>query len=292
MPNSTLQFYHDLVFHNGIEVIFTSYINNHELITNGFEYLQEYDYYLKDEMVIDGLNPKFEITIINRVKFFENSITKQRYLLYQNINDNLKELSVLEKVILIKEYYNQLEIITVKVETLDGDFINIIKNEILKIIGDLKIKFQNIVEYHTIFRKLTIKTERVMSIFQSKPEITYKFFGQLYDVASSLYLIDDTEISEEMFVDVFASANPEPPSKIIFDKSNLIVAFFLKEIEPFFENFNAVSIEKSKLFSNKQGKYLKSNDLYVALSRNKDNSHTYLIKIQNEINLLKKQYLK
>lgn len=292
MQNSILQFYHDLVFHNGIEVLFASFIKNPDLIANGFEYLQEYDYYIKDEMINDSEDAKFEITIINRDKFFENSIIKQTFILYQGISDNLIELPESEKSKLLIDYYHQLDIITVKLETLEGDLISIVKNEILKIIGDLKIKYQNIVEYHSVFRKLIIKTESVMSIFQSKPIVPYRFFGKLYDTASNLYLIDDVEISEEMFVDVFTSANPEPHSKIIFYKSNFIVAFFLKEIEPFFENFNAVSIEKSKLFLNKQGKPLKSNDLYVALSRNKDNSHTDIIKIQNEIKILKIEYLK
>ena len=80
--------------------------------------------------------------------------------------------------------------------------------------------------------------------------------------------------------------------KIIFNSKNHLIAHYLKEIEPFFNNLNSSTIEKSKCFYNKQGKLLTSTDLYTSLSRNKNNNLEYIKKITYQIHILQKAYLR
>jgi hypothetical protein len=146
------------------------------------------------------------------------------------------------------------------------------------------------VRHSSIQRVLNDDFEKKISLFQLIDGIKRPFLNKLYDVAIKLNLVDDRDTSEEMFLEVFMS--PKPSTKIKFNKANLPIALFLKEIEPFFEDLNATTIEKSNCFLNKQGKLITSTDIYATLSRNKEKRTSHLDKIQSEINLLKKQYLK
>jgi hypothetical protein len=163
-----------------------------------------------------------------------------------------------------------------------------------KIIDDLNeyiSSFSNVlIRDSNIQNTLNDDLEKTMPFFQLKDGIKSSFLKKLYDIVIHLDLIDDIDTQEDIFVEVFMS--PKPLNKIQFIKANLSIAFFFKEVEPFFEDLNPTTIEKSKIFLNKQGKKLTSTDLYTALSRNKDNKKIELLKIQDGINLLKKQYLK
>ncbi len=282
------KFYEDLIFHNGIKNIHDSfYIQT--IYTRDYKFIQElnsefiYEAWLKKDDSSDQIHIEHYVV---RVLKFNN---KRAFETLSKSIIKMEETEVKKFLIL------QLNLLNSLVEKYDADMSNVypeIRDDLIGIISDINIKYAHYQLTHKAFRKLTKNSDRIFSFFQVKSEITTSFFEKLYDFATSLYLIDGDEISEEMFFDAFTSANPEPTSKVIFTKPNFIVASFLKEIEPFFENFNSVSIEKSKLFLNKQGKPLKSNDLYTALSRNKDPKNTNIVDIQNEVNLLKKQYLK
>jgi hypothetical protein len=152
------------------------------------------------------------------------------------------------------------------------------------------IKPSNLNTTQKNYSNLYDENKKTSSIFFLKGGIKKSFLEKLYDLMIDLDLIDDVETREEDFIDVFCSA--KPLTKIQFIKPNLHVSFFLKEIEPFFESLNGVTIEKSKCFLNKQGKVITSTDLYTSLSRNKGKDLEYLKKIKSNVDKLKRTYLK
>ena len=103
-------------------------------------------------------------------------------------------------------------------------------------------------------------------------------------------MIDDSLVTEEMFIDVLTSIKPANESTITFIKTNPIVACYLKGIEIFFNNLNSVTIENSNCFINKNGKSINRSDLYAAKSR----GGTYPIfqDIKDGIDELVEEYLK
>jgi hypothetical protein len=163
-------------------------------------------------------------------------------------------------------------------------------NDFINDFADTNIRYVNLQDTNKIINNPNVHVEKSSSNFYLKGGIKSSFLGKLYDVMIDLDLIDDVETREEDFVEVFSS--PKPLNKIQFIKPNLHISFFLKEIEPFFESLNGVTIEKSKCFLNKQGKTITSTDLYTSLSRNKGKDLEYLRKIKNSIDVLKRIYLK
>ncbi|WP_445738366.1 hypothetical protein [Mariniflexile sp.] len=69
MNLSVIDFYFNIAFNSELDNVLASFLNNKELLDNGFEYLPEYDYYLKDKVEIDSDNPKFVLTIIDKEKY-------------------------------------------------------------------------------------------------------------------------------------------------------------------------------------------------------------------------------
>lgn len=267
---------------------------------------------LSDAFYVETIYTKGYNLVIERNKefWFEAWLNKQdisemiHYEQYLNkvLKYNTKQaLELLDELVLkldepvAKKFLNiQFNLLNSLIEKYDEDMNDCnpeVRTELISIISDINIKYSHYQLTHKALRKLTHRRDNIFSFFQIKSELKSSFFEKLYDVTiTPLNLIDDIEISEEVFIEVFTS--PKPLSKIQFIKPNATIAFFLKEIEPFFENFNSTTIEKSSSFLNKQGKVLTSTDLYTALSRNKDKKDNDFIKIQHEINLLKKQYLR
>jgi len=279
MSQSYLQFYTKIAFHNGLEKLMSEFLDNNQLLGNGFEYLKEYDYYLKDEMVIDSKDAVFVTTIINREKFLKDILLEQRKNLYDVLKIAPNSL---------KETLDNLNIVFAKIETQkEQKYFTIIIEELKNIVGDIILQYSSIVEHHPIYNRIK-RINSSLSYFQCK-ELPYVFFEKLYDLTYSLDLIDDVLITEEMFTNVFSSSKPE--FKIDFIKPNPIIAFYLKEIEVFFDNLKAVTIEKSELFRNKQGKLLKSSDLYTALSRGMNKNTSEKNKIKIKVEELKNMYL-
>ena len=286
--SSPFKFYEDLIFHDGIKKIHDSfYIQT--IYTRNYRFIQElnaefiYEAWLNKDDISDQIHIEHYVP---RVLKFNN---KQAF---ETLGKSIVKMDETEaKKFLIL----QLNLLSSLVEKYDTDLSNVypeIRNDLISIISDINIKYSHYQLTHKAFRKLTKNSESVISFFQVKSEITTSFFEKLYDVAIHLDLIDDVETSEDLFIEVFTSVKPEPESKIQFIKPNAMIALFLKEIESFFYNFNSITIEKSKSFLNKQGKIITSADLYTALSRSKDKHNNDFVKIQNEINLLKKQYLR
>lgn len=278
MPQSYLQFYSDIAFQNGLEKLMSEFLGNKQLLDNGFEYLKEYDYYLMEEMVSDAEDAVFEMTIINREKYLRDILLEQRKNLY-NVLKSTPDC--------LKGTLDELNIVFTKIESQEEHtYFAIIIEELKNVVGDIKLQYSNIIEHHPIYNKIR-RVNSSLSYFQCK-DLPYSFFEKLYELTYSLDLIDDVIVTEEEFTNVFTSATPE--SHIRFIKPNPIIAFYLKEIEVFFDNLNSVTIEKSQLFLNKQGKPLKSADLYTALSRGTDKNTVEKNRIKTKVEELKNMH--
>ena len=283
---TVLRYLEDILFFNGIQDVLNTFLGNAELISNGYDYLKEYDYYLKDEMIIDAENPVFQITIINRDDFFKKYLETNKQDIYDYLECNEGDQNF--QVILVK-VYDDLNTYIKKLEAIETKFNETIKHHLIALVEDFRIKFP-IVQIHKIFKHLN-DSSGFISFFQYK-DLKASFFEDLYEVTCKLNLIDDIAVLEETFYDVLTSSKPNPQQKIFFIKKNHLIAYYLKEIEPFFNNLNPVTIEQSKCFFNKQGKQLTSTDLYASLSRNKDKDLDLLKKIKLKLDELKKVHLK
>jgi hypothetical protein len=285
---SPLEFFNQLLFFDGLKLVLNSFYSENAF-TQGYRFINV----ANSNSIFTAWVNKDDITDMIHIEHYLVKVLKfNTKLAFDSLDKSLAKMEELEAKKFLIHQLNLLYSLIVKYDTDENNTPPEIRTELISIISYINIRHSHYQLTHKVFRKLTNNPNSVFSFFQVKSEITTSFFEKLYDFATSIYLIDGDEISEEIFFDVFTSANPEPTSKVIFAKPNFIIASFLKEIEPFFENFNSVSIEKSKLFLNKQGKPLKSNDLYAALSRNKNTKNTNIIDIQNEVNMLKKLYLK
>lgn len=281
MKINPFQFYYNIAFNEELEIILSSYYNNKELLDDGFEFLKEYNYYFKDEIIIDGDNPTFAISIVKKTDYFRQKLKEEKLNCYKVLSGDKDELI---------NYFNKLNSIFIKIEGLEtNEFTEILIEHLKEIIIDLKIQYSYLVGHHNLFNRIR-QVNEIMSFFQCK-ELPYSFFKDLYNKTLELDLVDDIVTTEQVFIDVFVTDFHDGNNEIVFIKSNYIIAYYLKEIECFFNNFNAITIEKSKAFFNKQNKPLRSNDLYTALSRGKGKNNEYLEKINQGIRILKSKYL-
>lgn len=285
-----LDFYFNIAFNSELANILSSFYNNNELINNKFKYIEEYDYYWKNEMVVDGDNPKFIVTTIDKEKYFQQILINKKKTLLTELNSIIQNSENGNLKFILKKFLDQLLMIINKVETVKEEvYLNHLYSELNLIIKDIKILFLPIVQNHDIYKKI-LEVNTTLSFFQCK-DLPRSFFVKLYEITYNLNLIDDVIVSEESFIDVLTSPRTLVNSKIEFIKSNPIVAYYLKKVEPFFNNFNAVTIEESKWFYNKQNKQLKASDLYVALSRASETNQDEFNRIDIQIEQLKKTYL-
>jgi hypothetical protein len=285
---SPLEFFNQLLFFNGLELVINSFYTENSF-TQGYKFINEVNLEFSFTAWVNKDDLSDMIQIEN---YLAKVIRFNTKLAFDSFDKSLVKMEEIEAKKFLTHQLNLLYSFIVKYDSNENNAYPEIRIELISIISDINIRYSHYQLTHKAFRKLTTNPDSVFSFFQVKSEIKVSFFEKLYDFALVLNLIDDVETSEDLFIEVFTCAKPEPESKIHFIKPNANVAFFLKEIESFFENFNSTTIEKSRSFLNKQGKVLTSTDLYTALSRNKDKQNTDFIKIQNEINLLKKQYLK
>ncbi|HFG0566268.1 hypothetical protein [Flavobacterium psychrophilum] len=279
-------FFEDLIFNGSYtKLVDAFYIET--IFTKNYKLALERN----EKFIFEAWLNKHDISDMIHYENYLNVVLKYNYEdAFENLNYSLSKLNDEETTIFFKKQLNILNSLIKKLAESDKN--QEIKATLLQIISDIDNRFSHIHIAHPVFKNLIPETENIYSLFQLKDGIKRSFFEKLYDASIALDLIDDIEIREEDFIEVFTSPNPISTSKIKFTKPNATVAIFLKELESFFGNFNATTIEKSKFFLNKQGKVLTSTDLFTALSRNKDKENIDLIKIQNEINKLKKQYLK
>ena len=282
-----LQFYFDLAFNNEVNNIQSRFIGNKELLKGDSTYLAEDETY-----IIELGDPSESKTIyITREIYLQDILDVKKKELYVNLSNHINKLKETDKKDTLVSFFGDFLMIYNKAESQQEEkYFTQIINDLEVIIKDLKIFYQNIVEHHKFYNKVVIQNN-TLSYFQYK-ELPVVFFEKLYDITIQLDLIDDIEIEERTFIDLLTLPKSKSDIKVSFIKPNPIVAYYLKQIEPFFNNFNAITVEKSQSFINKQGKPLKSTDLYAALSRGKKSNEEYFKKIDSLINPLKKEFLK
>ena len=102
--NPLLSFYFDMLFVNSIQSVKNTFKTNSTLQKNGYFYIQEYGYCMKDEMVEDnGTNPIFVIDIIRKEDFLDKLMTFENKFIYKNIESEiLKEPGVVNNVAYLK----------------------------------------------------------------------------------------------------------------------------------------------------------------------------------------------
>ncbi|MCM8569548.1 hypothetical protein NE848_09160 [Gramella jeungdoensis] len=285
MQNPILEFYFQLAFEDKIQELKNSFLGNEYFEKNGYTYLNSpYDYYLKEEMVIDGNDPTFTVDSIDREEFFKIQLKEERQNLFQQINS----LKAHNSKNALKVILDDLKLIYEEIESKDREdvYINIVEDELIKVIYRFSKEFSSIISYHPIFTVLKPVNPNE-SYFQVK-DLKTSFFQKLHTETSIINLIDDVQVSEKDFIDVLTS--PKPSATIRFIQPNYQVAYYLESIGVFFHNLNPKSIEKSKAFYNKQNKPIKKQDLYTALSRKNKESGLWKHKIDEIIEDLRDHY--
>ena len=286
--NNPLEYLDNLLFFDGISQLMSTYLGNNEILAEGFFYHADDQTYVRMDLIEfpDSQNSDIIATIITRNDFLTRYLDTNKHDLYNHLKRNEQHNNFSVE---LKTIYNSLNKYIKKTLEIENKYKDIFESHIISLIKDLKVLFP-IIETHIVFRYLK-QNEGFVSYFQFK-DIKASFFEALYETTYKLDLIDDIEVLEETFYDVLTSSRPNPNQKIIFNSKNHLIAHYLKEIEPFFNNLNSSTIEKSKCFYNKQGKLLTSTDLYTSLSRNKNNNLDYIKKITYQISILQKAYLR
>ncbi|NRD18596.1 hypothetical protein HNV08_00945 [Winogradskyella eckloniae] len=290
--NSVLSFYFDMLFVNSIEYVKSAFVGNPTIQKNGYTYLQNQDYHIKEEMVGDnGTMPVFVTEIISREDFLERLLNFENTSIYKNIETNFytKETKK-DKVTYLQKLYDDIHVLLKRVLKLENDEVRLIEDKLIEVIHNLKDRYSSVIVYHDVYKYLIKESDA--TFFENK-DLKYSFYKDLYELAYTLYLIDDTETDEIDFISAFSSPNPQIlENKIRFSKNNYVVAYFLESLKPFFNGFTHTAIEKSEVFLNKQNKPIKSTDIYASLSRGKDKIEDEKSKIDTHILKLKNEYLK
>lgn len=288
LNSNPLQYLEDIIFYDGLRSVMDSFLGNAELLEKGYDFYPDLDSYHKFDLHENGagLEPVVTVHTIDRNSFLEQYLNNSKWTLFTKLKEIENEIDFKDQ---LSNIYNHLNSCIKKHSYSESNYVDIIDKHLFELVKDLKIQFP-IIEFHKVMRVLKDENGHI-SFFQFK-DLKATFFEQLYETTYKLDLIDDIEVSEDVFYDVFTCSKPNPEQKIKFRVKNHLVAYFLKEIEPFFYNLNPVTIEKSNCFYNKQGKPLTSTDLYTSLSRNKGKDPNSIKKIHFHLDSLKKNYLK
>jgi hypothetical protein len=289
--STPLSFYFDMLFVNSIQSVKDTFIGNTTLQKNGYSYIQEQGYYMKEEMIEDDGNmPIFATDIINKNDFFIRLLNFVNIIIYKKVeNEVLNLLSEQEKATYLMNVYNDIQVLLKRVLKLDDEDVRLIEEKLIEIISNLKDRYSQVITYHNVFRYLINESDA--TFFKNK-NLKYSFYQDLYEMAYTLFLIDDVEIDEQDFIESFISPTPKIlENKIRFTENNYVVAYFLESLKPFFNGFTHTAIEKSEVFLNKQNKVLKSTDIYASLSRGKSKNESEKSKIDKHILKFKNEYL-
>ena len=289
--SSVLSFYFDMLFVNGIQSVKDSFIGNQTLIKNGYSYIPDYEQYEKEQLFEDGLNPIFVSDYIERKQFLERLLSFENTSIYKKVEvETSKKLTKEEKEQFLKAVLDDIQVLLKRVLKLEDEGVRLIEDKLIEMISNLKDRYSLLISYHNAYNYIIKETD--ITFFKNK-DLKYSFYTDLYELAYSLYLIDDVETEERDFINAFSSEKPQVlENKIRFVQSNYIIAHFLEAIKPFFNGFTRVAIENSNVFLNKQNKLFTSKDLDTAMSRGKDKNIEEKAKINLLISELKNKHLK
>ncbi|ESU19931.1 hypothetical protein FCR2A7T_13360 [Flavobacterium cauense R2A-7] len=272
---------------------------------DGFDKLCDSFYYktihTKDYKLVSEHNKEFSFEAwllkkdISEQLHFDTYVKK---VIRHYIDDSLKIIdnSVISKTDSKSYLIDQLNILQsyfLKLEDFRQGKYNFLLEAIIFIVSTLNVKYGYLGIKHRLYREVLEEDDKPINTgFYPKNNLPKKFFNELYDItAYQLELIDDVEVSEDDFLNVFMFADSNSESKIQFRVFNPIAVYYLDQLESFFDNFNRVAIEKSGLFFNKQGKVFNQVDLNTASSRGTVKP-VDKIKIDETFKNLKKKYLK
>tara|TARA_R110002096_G_scaffold275915_1_gene469619 strand:+ start:114 stop:1001 length:888 start_codon:yes stop_codon:yes gene_type:complete len=291
--NSVLSFYFDMLFVNSIQSVKDSFIGNSTLQENGYSYLQDHNYYLKDEMVEDnGSMPVFVTDIISKKDFLVRLLNFESISIYRTIETEVSSLSnIVDKKEYLNNIFNDLKILFRRVVNTVSDSIELVDDSLTELLRNLKDKYADIISSHSVFGNL--HKDLGASYFKSLEYLMPSFFSKLYEVTCFLRLIDDIDIYVEDFVEAFTSSKPQELStKIKFIETGGIVAYYFMSIKPFFKNFTSIAIQNSEAFLNKDNKFFTASGIDKARSTSKEKHLEIKASIDLQINKLKKQYIK
>lgn len=287
-----LSFYFDMLFVNNIEHVKSSFIGNSTLQNNNFSFIKNQNYYIKEEMVEDdGIAPVFVTDIIRREDFLKRLLNFENISIYISVENEVSTKQIKQdKATYLQKVYDDIQVLLKRVLKLEDGEALLVEDKLIEIINNLKDRYSSIIAYHDVYKYLIRESDA--SFFENK-DLKYSFYQDLYVLAYTLYLVDDTEVEEVDFIKAFTSPNPQIlESKIRFSNTNYVVAYFLEALKPFFNRFTHTAIEKSEVFLNKQNKPMSSGDIYTALSRGKNKIENEKSKIDTNILNLKNKYLK
>ena len=290
--SSLLSFYFDMLFVNSIEKVKSSFIGNSTLQKNNFSFIQNQNHYMKEEMVEDnGVTPIFVTDIISKEDFLERLLNFENISIYKSVESEVSNKQTKQdKTTYLEKVYNDIQVLLKRVLKLEDTDVRLVEDKLIEIINNLKDRYSKIITYHDVHKYLIKESDA--TFFENK-DLKYSFFQDLYELAYTLYLIDDTEIEELDFIYAFTSPTPQIlQNKIRFSKNNYVIAYFLESLKPFFNGFTHTAIERSEVFLNKQNKPIKSTDIYASLSRGNTKIEDDKIKIDTHILNLKNKYIK
>ena len=104
--------------------------------------------------------------------------------------------------------------------------------------------------------KKVIQFESFDSIFKPREFVTSSMIEEIYDLAVNQDIIYDGEITFEMFFNSLTQRNTSEKDYIKFDCKNSVIKAFLESIKHLFKQMNGANIEKSRVFTTKQGTFL------------------------------------
>ncbi len=108
--------------------------------------------------------------------------------------------------------------------------------------------------------------------FGNKQKTTFFRLKKLYDEILDIGLIDEEQVTEEAFTNVFTSKTPE--RKIFFNRDNYEVVYFLDVLSAYFDDLTPVQIGRSKSFITKGDTVITAGliNTYNSRLQNKDKS--------------------
>lgn len=150
----------------------------------------------------------------------------------------------------------------------------------VEILDDLKLKITSLLNHEG-----ELKPKRII---KKSLKITNPFFGnterttvrrlkKLYAEVLDIGLIDEEEVTEEVFVDVFTSAKPfDLEEQIKFNRGNYEAIYFIQELSAYFDKLEPAQIGKSKAFASKGDRTITDktvNTYFTRLKKKDKNSY-------------------